>query len=274
MTNEQKIYCIKCGKELVENDEVFLDFINEAFVHTECYKEDDSTIFIKPYGLRRTSTNFIKAVLEDNFNAKLIPHIGDSKHSEPHIINPDFSQPYDNFIDREKLDNKEQIELLKLNINSIKYLLCVKNPYSWLVSIHKYSTLTIENFDYRITDLKNKKQLANAIQKWNVYNQNVIKFCKENPNLTYLLRTENLICGDIEREIQNIAMKFYLTQLGENLAVTNNIVDPRYLRTNVKFNPDYYVNEEYLNMFSREDLDYINQLLDRDVMKTLCYEER
>src|SRR4051812_23752277 len=71
---------------------------------------------VKIFGLQRTGTNLAAALLSRNFQVKLIEHGTEWKHGRV----GDASRTW--------------------NGSPVGFVLCVRNPYSWLVSCYRYFT--------------------------------------------------------------------------------------------------------------------------------------
>lgn len=67
---------------------------------------------IKQFGLHRSGTNFLRVILQENYHVSVLADEGGWKHG-----------PY------------EVPERLGRELDCV---ICVKNPYAWLVSLHKY----------------------------------------------------------------------------------------------------------------------------------------
>lgn len=110
---------------------------------------------IKLYGLERTGTNYIKALIETNFNSVVFANLFGGKHLK-FWLNQERLENYKlniikNIRDKGTLSNagntqvatnftENDIDNFKKNIisNGLSYVIIIKNPYSWLLSYHNY----------------------------------------------------------------------------------------------------------------------------------------
>ena len=67
---------------------------------------------IKQFGLQRTGTNYLRILLESNYNVQILTNIGGWKHGF-------YNVP----------------QIMKKELDCI--VMC-KNPFSWLVSLHSF----------------------------------------------------------------------------------------------------------------------------------------
>ena len=144
--------------------------------------------YIKIYGLQRTGTNYMEWSLNENLkNVNVLKHgnLLGWKHGDPILVKDiDWSGrnwENTNFPDksaiREKVQNY-QIELSKIGgkeeiikaseENRIKYLFCIRDPYSWLASKGPKWAGFENPF----------KQLEDVIDFWNAKLQNYVDFSK------------------------------------------------------------------------------------------------
>ena len=226
---------------------------------------------IKQYGLPRSGTNYFKSILENNYYVHVLPNTGGHKH--------EFYQEIENPLD---------------------IIVSFKNPYAWLVSMHKYQLLGQEqNLD------KNKEKVLEEynfkdfimkpyewggryyvetnmvgqtpIEHYNLMNKHWIDikiFGKQNIIAIY----ENCLNNPVKYSKQ-IADKLSLKKRDEDFYVVGEklgylseeieLVDKKEKTDYDKKN--YYLNEEYLNFFNNNLIKYVNENLDKTVMSCLGY---
>lgn len=224
------------------------------------------TTAIKIFGLQRSGTNYLTYLISNNFkNVDVLMNKGGWKHGI-------YCIPW-------VLGYETHLAIL------------TKNPYSWLRSIYNYwGTKRIKNIG---PDLRNvafeqfvrnrvvfEKQkgipfllrASNPIQYWNNMNFHW---------LTINLSTKKMSIITYEALLQNYSAS--LLQLSENLQIELISDNFEFVNSTQEFSPfddqpvkqftrsDYYKNRQYLRYYSPDLLDFINNQLDHEVMKTLGY---
>ncbi len=151
------------------------------------------------------------------------------------------------------------------------FLCLVKNPYSWLLSMHRrpyqheeLAKLTFSQFiRFSYGDYKN------PIQLWNIKN-NSYRLLSQYTEKQNIIKYETLL-----REPKNT-----LNYLAEKFSIAKSFAwfkDNDYYMTNhhgilpQKFHKDHYLHEAWKGLFLKEDIDFINQELDGNLMKELAY---
>jgi hypothetical protein len=228
---------------------------------------DPKTEYIKIHGLQRTGTNWLTHLMNENFhNTKALVNLGGWKHGA-------YAAPW--------MIGKE-VHILGL----------VKNPYSWLVSVYDYwgpnkklnigpdlSGVTFDQFvRNRIIaeaqrDVPFLFRAANPVQLWNNWNfhwSSIRLNTKKLHFVTYesLLKNTNEVVNqigqvfDIKRKTNEIVgSETTFTPSGETVKPSD-----------VKFGKlDYYRNMDYMNHYTPDLLEFINNELDMDLMVNFGY---
>ena len=134
--------------------------------------------FVKIYGLQRTGTNYLTAMLKRNFSdvGILVNELG-WKHDSVSLNNVDWNgsdwcSPYSNETEqqaeRNVYLNTFNLEDLKnsYDTDQIHYLFCIKNPYSWYDSVVvKKDSHAYKNFN-----------MQQIIEFWNRVNNDYYNF--------------------------------------------------------------------------------------------------
>lgn len=137
---------------------------------------------VKQYGLQRTGTNAVKALLEDNFhNVEVLTTTYGSKHDLPE---PDVA------------DDPE-----------LRFCVNVKDPLSWLVSYHRYRSLQAreEKPSRRIDPLT---RLADVwLERWEENTYAYLSLAERYPGRStviqheHLLRNPGEVVSQLERDL-------------------------------------------------------------------------
>jgi len=242
--------------------------------------------YIKLYGVPRSCTNLVKLLLHDNFsNVTVLSNVLGWKHGN-HPESVDWSGK-----DWDLINNPNGVSSLDFvteeELNSIKkiyedkqmnYVICLKDPYSWLVSYSKYQAR--ESIISRsILSFKgiNRKKLTEYVSLWNARHRNWTELLKNNSNST-MIRYEDILKKP-DSTLQELSDFF-------NLEKINHVVMPEFaLSRNPEevgklpkhedkiFNKtDYYLNKEYLKYFKKDDLKLIAKNIDGDLVSYFGYE--
>jgi len=244
------------------------------------------TTYIKLYGVPRTCTNLVKLLLHNNFrNVSVLSNVLGWKHgNHPESVdwsgkdwdpinNPDGVSP-SNFVSKSELSSIKQV----YETGQMKYTVCLKDPYSWLVSYSKYEAR--ESLISRsILSFKgiNRKKLTDYISLWNDRHRNWSELLKDNPNAT-MIRYEDILKKP-DSTLQKLSVFFNLEKIDHvvmpEFALSRNPEEVGKLpkHEDKTFNKtDYYLNKEYLKYFQEDDLKLIEKNIDNDLVSYFGYE--
>tara|TARA_Y100000588_G_C14055268_1_gene839063 strand:- start:146 stop:892 length:747 start_codon:yes stop_codon:yes gene_type:complete len=243
--------------------------------------------YIKLYGVKRSCTNLVKLLFHDNFsNVTVLSNVLGWKHgNHPESVDwhgkdwdPPFSlsstfSPLD-FVSNDELSSIKQM----YEEGRMKYVVCLKDPYSWLVSYSKYEAR--ESLISRsVLSFKgiNRKKLKEYISLWNDRHRNWSELLKNNPNAT-LIRYEDIL-KDADSALNKIAIFFDLEKIDEvimpefNLSRNPEAVGELPKQENKSFNKkDYYLNKKYLEYFNQDDFNIIETAIDKELLSYFGYE--
>lgn len=221
---------------------------------------------IKIHGLQRSGTNYLSHLMNENFqNVKVLVNAGGWKHG--HYMAP-----------------------LALN-QEVHVVAIVKNPYAWLVSVYKYwgpdkklrigpdlTGVSFEEFVRNRCYLELQRDIPylfrskNPVQFWNDMNfhwSSIMLMQKKICFITY----ESLLNGP----------KLTIDHIGSRLGIKtkNNFSDSDQTFTpsgenlhlsGEKFsNKDYYLKSEWIQQYTPELLEFVNEELDMDLMVNFGY---
>lgn len=147
----------------------------------------------------------------------------------------------------------------------------IKNPYSWLLSMHKrpynhesLRKLTFSEFlNYSFGDYRN------PIVMWNKKVKSYIDL--ENHVDHYIrFRYEDLIL-DFKTELNRFADEFDLDKPELYKNITNLLTHTHGIKSH-SFHRDFYLEERWKQSLRGKHIDFINEHIDTDLMKQLNYE--
>ncbi|MCX6257108.1 MAG: hypothetical protein NTW49_04300 [Bacteroidia bacterium] len=206
---------------------------------------------IKLYGERNTGSIYLEWLLSNNLNIKLL---NDFSLGWKHRLAP------------------EKDELSEDNRDRIIFICIVKNPYSWVYSMHKrpykHENLTKLSFpdfirypygDYRnpaiMWNLKNKSYLALA------------DFVKNFKMVKYedLLVEPRTVIESVASDFNFVKSSLWFTDIQQTLTNHHGI-------SKQKFRKEFYLKEEWVKKFTFGDIEFMNTFLDKDLLQKFNYQ--
>ena len=225
---------------------------------------------VKIYGLRRTGTNYLQWLLVNNFRNLLVLTDGFRwKHGLPMIIEKKKIKEAFNLnsmkgaLDNPGLSLKDFLLSTEprfpdfKNPEEVKYILCIKDPYSWYISICNWEK--IEPFP--LTNDKLEKFFL-----WNYMGLEYLKFALSD---TLIIKYEDLL-SSLCKTLTTIENKLHLDL---NYQIINNH-DNVYSGKSFAKKRHFYESKQYLRLYSTKDFSHIRNFLDEDIVKDLGYKVR
>lgn len=217
------------------------------------------------YGLQRSGTNFLRAILNKNYNIRIFNSDKDMKHPLQKHFRPYDEKEliphegyrnnfhFNHFSDFEKaLDIPEKIDGI---------VVISKDPYSWLISYKDWG----RRGDW-------PKVGHHYIEEYNHFYAKWVAFKKDDNRISFLKYRDLLL--NTKNELRKIEDKFDL-QLKTIRKITGRKTKLIKVKVSKHFTQsklDYYSKKEYLKKYDDEDLKIINEMLDKDLMCELGYE--
>ena len=230
---------------------------------------------LKQYGLHRSGTNFLRVILQENYHVTVLTTEGGWKHG--------------------------RFELVQKLGHELDCLLCVKNPYSWLVSLHRYrhpeNDMLFPQFvrsEIRVVGQEAPDDAivsANPIRLWSEMNQHWLG-APLMSHRWFVFRYEDVLAAPYD-SIQELvgALKLERKQpiaqklksiLGTSeepeffvpprqLGALKDQYKKRNLERGVVFDASQYTRHEYLKSFTPELLKFVNENLDPGIVNRLGY---
>ncbi len=154
--------------------------------------------------------------------------------------------------------------------NNTIFACLVKNPYAWLISMHKrpYNHESLRKLSFGEFLKYSFGDYRNPVIMWNIKNQSYLDL-KERVSQYILFRYEDLI-EDFKTELNRFADQFSLEkpELYKNI---NNLLTHTHGIKSQSFHRDYYLEERWKHNLRGKHIDFINEHLDKSLMKQLNY---
>lgn len=211
----------------------------------------------KVFGLQRTGTNLMVALMLRNFHAHYLETGTEWKHGPLQLPNRSWKgQP-------------------------ARFVLCVKNPYAWAVSCYRYlrnscgvdPTVSLEfqsdpSVSFEEFLIRPSYGFASPIHHWN---QMYRLWCNTlPPQRTAVVRQEDQLMDQV-RVLEAVERQLGLSRRAAQLQAMDQKVDAD-SRLVGPMNREYYLNGQYLEEYSPTILDRINPLIDASLMRQFHYE--
>jgi len=226
---------------------------------------DPNTEHIKIHGLQRSGTNYLSHLINENFhNTKVLVNLGGWKHG--HYVAP--------------WAIGKEVHILGI----------VKNPYAWLVSMFKYwgpdkklrigpdlTGVTFEEFVQNRVFFERQRDIPflyranNPVDHWNNMNFHWTSI-RLNQKKLCLIGYEALL-NNPEQATKEIGINLGLKQK-DVFVDSNNTFTPsgeNIKQSEEEFKKDYYLKAGFLEHYTPELLDFVNQELDIDLMVQFGY---
>lgn len=221
----------------------------------------------KVYGCKRSGTNYISALLEKNFsNAKVFMNLGGWKHG-PFTEYPNVRQLYDSVDHPTRMaminETGKYMDLFKNS--EVNFFACCKNPYTWVLSFCRDNEWELD-----------ERNVFRSMLTWNQTYENYRPHIKSGK--MHLIRYEDVL-QDMGSYLKNLETKYSLERkegLDEFVGVTNHLkpnADSEIGQTfDRKFTSrDFYLNQEVRNIYTDNQIAFINQCLSPEIMELLGY---
>lgn len=188
---------------------------------------------IKIYGLKRTGTNYIKALIEKNFDATIDDNKGGWKHG-PYIKN-------------------------ELQYKETDVIVMIKDPVAWLDSLRRYlkSQWSPDFF------------MKHYIWEYNTMYMHWINIKLDSHKLI-VIKYENL-AYNTEDTLHMIAERLDLRQTLLPLNIIPGVIKSGGQITDIKFNKDYYINKQYIQHYSPHTIELIYKMLNPELKHRFGY---
>ncbi len=205
--------------------------------------------YVKIYGLPRTCTNLVTHLIRQNFHARVFANQLGWKHG------PNLWREGD------------QIAGCPL-----KFVICVRHPYSWLVSFYRFETeghgLTTD-FSAFVRGNCNTYQNRNPIDRYNLLVRMWLGLAVS-PECAQVVRAESIQADQIAT-LQTLERQLSFRRRHSQLQDERHQVGPDEQIRRRNFDADYYQSQRFLAHYDPRLLSFVNERIDQDLMNTLQY---
>lgn len=192
---------------------------------------------VKQYGLQRTGTNYVERLLRLNYDVRVLTNKGGWKHG-----------PY---------------RLPELLGEDLDCIVSIKNPLSWLWSMHKYKP----NGEHFRTHVRNGRY----INLWNEYYRAFDKLRLDHHKVI-VVRYEDVL-ENTQTTIERIAYLLGLESTTKTFQDVETVIRSGHRVTRVKFDRSFYLKKKYLGSFDKELLTFAFMALDKELLREYGYYE-
>jgi hypothetical protein len=221
------------------------------------------TLEIKQFGLQRSGTNFLKVVLQENYDVNVLTHAGGWKHG--------------------------RYEVPELLGRELDIAVIVKNIWSWLDSFYRwdpdFAELSFEEFLRRPLELRSDAgadriyRADNPVRYWNEMNRHWLSLSLER-HRSFVVRYEDML-EHAEHAVGGLALALGLSRTREQFYVPPSSLEAYYetyppeevLARGRPFDGEFYAERKYLQRFDQASRELVTAELDRELMEYLGYQE-
>ncbi|WP_461304087.1 hypothetical protein [Aureisphaera sp.] len=242
---------------------------------------------LKIYGERNTGTNYFTKLVAKNIDVLMVsgntPKMKIGSFTLPTGSNV-FQNLYFGTVWKSNLGWKHSTVLTskllrEKDIDSIGFVTITKNPYSFLLSLYKRPYHYKGDREVTFTEfLKNPwvvqgrdnhvaRSYENPIMLWNAKNKSYLDLKKQLPEQTFNLTYETII-EDPEKVLKDLQL---LWELPGKTNFENHNTSTKESNKSFDYYKDYYLNEQWREKLTEEDISIINRFLDPQVVKFFGY---
>jgi hypothetical protein len=220
------------------------------------------------YGLQRSGTNFLESLLAKKYRVQILnsnidgvrPDRSSPLHKHFRLYNEKDIVPEPKFRNEYKISSFNAFEQL-LEVIPDYYLIISKDPYSWFLSYTDWARRS------------NWQEVSyHYILEYNLFYARWLEFSRQTKKIVFVRYIDLLRDPDEELKRLEFIMhlkKKFLYQLRSNMV-------PKVPQSE-EFSIDrrsYYLREQYLQSYTNEGLQEINELINPEVLSQLGYQKR
>ncbi|MCD4788842.1 MAG: hypothetical protein K8R37_02485 [Bacteroidales bacterium] len=205
--------------------------------------------FIKIYGERNSGTIYLEWLVKKNLNTEIL-------------------ETYDLGWKHRLAPTEDEIS--EKTKKDVLFLCLVKNPYSWLLSMHKrpYFHESLRKLSFSDFIKYSYGDYRNPIIMWNLKNQSYLDLSNFVENHK-IVRYEDVL-KDPVTTINSLADKYGFKKPVFFKNIQNLLTNTHGMKSR-KFHKDYFINEEWKKRLHNSNINHINKYLDKDLMEKFNY---
>lgn len=220
------------------------------------------------YGLQRSGTNYIEALLPQNFKDISLENKGFCRslpiHKHFRLYDQKWLVPepkyLNNFYYPHFSDFESHVRRLT-GKDDLRYVVIMKEPYSWYISYCGEARKS------RWPTLVRKGISQHYMIEYTLFYKKWLEFHKESPEKIMLIRYEDLL-KDFTGTLDRLRDQFGLEKINQEY---QNISKVNKSKAFSLKRLDYYLNKQYYDLFTEEDLFLITENMDPEVISALGY---
>lgn len=214
----------------------------------------------KLFGLQRSGTNLAWLLILENFKAISLEHGNEWKHgyiSDNHRSWTEDGQP-------------------------VRLVICIKNPYSWLVSCYNYFKVQKDvdpsidrNFqgtwDFAQFVQSPSYGFKNPIDRWNSLNRHWLEFPAQKEFSEFILHESMLHPQGQYDVLTRMQRNQHFSRRRGAIHIVSQKIDIG-MQFHGRFDAEYYQNKRYLKCYSKHLLDFLNDSVDDQLLQLFGYQ--
>ncbi len=255
--------------------------------------------YFKQYGAKRTGTNYLRSLLEKNFDdITVLMHTLGGKHGTPvdlfHYLSK-FSNDYIGFTEAASAAvpaenslpfNDAQRTFMKLHASALAeavkkqqlhFLISVKNPYAWINSMFKFHHLKIHTKKNRWMAAYSKF-IIQLCTEYNVLYKSYWEHFQQFPQQTSIIEYDELLANphnllqQLQQQLQLVpSSPKYTTTLPVSLPTDWDNFESIKQSGKNEFNKEFYFQHKYFDELNTEVITIMNNEIDWNIAKLYGY---
>jgi hypothetical protein len=255
------------------------------------------TVVVKQYGERRTGTNYLRALLLLNLDVLPLVYILGDKHASPVALDAIWQQvselpdrafqftsrataaaagPTTYAVDREQrreLQQRADAVTDAYRAGDLRYLITVKDPYAWLVSLAQFQQWMHGDATLAAWD---RERLIGACNDYNERYRAWLALAERHRAKSTFVRHEDLL-DDAAGTIERIRERLGALRIAAHFIDVSERVEPSVWdhlpiqRTASPFDRTYYTDRRYLARLLPGHIDLITRTIDWKLFATFEY---
>lgn len=241
---------------------------------------NEKRIFIKQFGLQRSGTNILKALIEINYpNSRVLTMYLGNKHEISTWESMAQSINTQNNVEFDLTEIERELIIKDIEERNLPILIQIKKPISWLDSYFRYQKKKIQYLDPEANPSFDLSWAARSLSLWEATVVSWLSLAKEYPDNCIIIEHMEML-EKPEEVLEKIACKFELIGSGKLISQINNamkrghykvhgkdLIDPYH-----KFDPSYHTEKQWLQNYPEDVLSFakkrVQQIIEENAFIT------